>query len=78
MNDAASTHLAANQIEGMVAVVACDKPPVGTVAALLEHNVPAVILSDGSIKPGHVRPRTECRLQERQLYLFGMRLSVHV
>jgi dihydroxy-acid dehydratase len=34
-------------------VVACDKPPVGTVAALLEHNVPSVILSDGSIKPGH-------------------------
>jgi dihydroxy-acid dehydratase len=53
VNDVASTHLAANQVEGMIAVVACDKPPVGTVAALLEHNVPAVILSDGSIKPGH-------------------------
>ena len=61
VNDAASTHLAANQIEGLVAVVACDKPPVGTVAAVLEHNVPAVILSDGSIKPGH-NPRTGERI----------------
>ena len=61
VNDAASTHLAANQIEGMIAVVACDKPPVGTVAALLEHNVPGVILSDGSIKPG-INPRTGDRI----------------
>jgi dihydroxy-acid dehydratase len=61
VNDAASTHLAANQIEGMIAVVACDKPPVGTVAALLEHNVPAVIFSDGSIKPG-INPRTGERI----------------
>jgi dihydroxy-acid dehydratase len=61
VNDAASTHLAANLVEGFVAVVACDKPPVGTVAALLEHNVPSVILSDGSIKPGH-NPRTGERI----------------
>ncbi len=61
VNDAASTHLAANHVEGMIAVVACDKPPVGTVAALLEHNVPAVILSDGSIKPG-TNPRTGERI----------------
>jgi dihydroxy-acid dehydratase len=61
VNDAASTHLAANHVEGFVAVVACDKPPVGTVAALLEHNVPSVILSDGSIKPGH-NPRTGERI----------------
>lgn len=61
VNDAASTHLAANQVEGLIAVVACDKPPVGTVAALLEHNVPAVILSDGSIKPG-INPRTGERI----------------
>ena len=54
VNDVAATHLAANQVQGMIAVVACDKPPVGTVAALLEHNVPGVILSDGSIKPGHL------------------------
>ncbi len=53
VNDAVSLHLAANRVAGLVAVVACDKPPVGTVAALLEHNVPSVILSDGSIKPGH-------------------------
>ena len=51
-NDAVATHLAANQIAGLVAVVACDKPPVGTVAAILEHNAPAVVLSDGSIRPG--------------------------
>ena len=53
VHDAAAVHLAANRVAGLVAVVACDKPPVGTVAALLEHNVPSVILSDGSIKPGH-------------------------
>lgn len=52
VNDATSTHLAANRVDGLIAVVACDKPPVGTVAALLEHNVPGVILSDGSIRPG--------------------------
>jgi len=61
VNDAASTHLAANQVEGLIAVVACDKPPVGTVAALLEHNAPAVIVSDGSIKPG-INPRTGERI----------------
>ncbi len=53
VNDAAAVHLAANRVAGLIAVVACDKPPVGTVAALLEHNVPSVILSDGSIRPGH-------------------------
>jgi dihydroxy-acid dehydratase len=61
VNDAVSTHLAANQVEGLIAVVACDKPPVGTVAALLEHNAPAVIVSDGSIRPGH-NPRTGERI----------------
>jgi len=45
-------HLAANQVAGLIAVVACDKPPVGTVAALLEHNAPSVIMSHGSIRPG--------------------------
>ena len=53
VNDATSVHLAANRLAGLIAVVACDKPPVGTVAAVLEQNVPSVILSDGSIKPGH-------------------------
>ena len=61
VNDVASTHLAANGVAGLVAVVACDKPPVGTVAALLEHNVPAVILSDGSIRPG-TDPDTGARI----------------
>jgi len=45
-------HLNANRIAGLIAVVACDKPPVGTLAAILEHNSPAVLLSDGSIRPG--------------------------
>jgi dihydroxy-acid dehydratase len=53
VNDATAVHLSANRVAGLIAVVACDKPPVGTVAALLEHNAPSVILSDGSIKPGH-------------------------
>ncbi|MGC2485807.1 MAG: dihydroxy-acid dehydratase [Acidimicrobiales bacterium] len=61
VNDATATHLAANSVAGFVAVVACDKPPVGTVAALLEHNVPSVILSDGSIRPG-VDPNTGERI----------------
>jgi dihydroxy-acid dehydratase len=52
VNDATAMHLAANSVAGLIAVVACDKPPVGTVAALIEHNVPSVILSDGSIRPG--------------------------
>jgi dihydroxy-acid dehydratase len=51
-HDSACLHLSASDVRGVVAVVACDKPPVGTVAALLEHNAPAVIVSDGSIHPG--------------------------
>src|SRR6185295_18610859 len=39
-------------VPGSIAVVACDKPPVGTLAALLEHNRPAIIMSDGPIHPG--------------------------
>lgn len=54
-------HLSANSVAGLIAVVACDKSPVGTVAALLEHNSPAVLLSDGSIKPG-VDPETGARI----------------
>jgi dihydroxy-acid dehydratase len=61
VNDATAVHLSANSIAGLIAVVACDKPPVGTVAALLEQNVPSVILSDGSIKPG-VDPATGERI----------------
>ncbi|HVV35312.1 MAG TPA: dihydroxy-acid dehydratase [Acidimicrobiales bacterium] len=52
VNDATDVHLRANDVAGVVAVVACDKPPVGTLAAVLEYNAPAVILSDGTIKPG--------------------------
>jgi dihydroxy-acid dehydratase len=52
VNENIDLHLSANTIAGLVAVVACDKPPVGTLAAILEHNTPAVLLSDGSIKPG--------------------------
>jgi dihydroxy-acid dehydratase len=52
VHDVADVHLAANGVAGLVAVVACDKPPVGTVAAVLENDTPAVILSDGPIKPG--------------------------
>lgn len=52
-HDSVTIHLSASQVRGYIAVVACDKPPVGTLAAILEHNQPSVILSDGSIKPGH-------------------------
>ena len=52
-NDALCEHLSATGLAGTIAVVACDKPPVGTLAALLEHNRPAIIMSDGAIHPGH-------------------------
>ena len=51
--DSLCEHLSATGLAGTIAVVACDKPPVGTLAALLEHNQPAVIMSDGPIHPGH-------------------------
>jgi dihydroxy-acid dehydratase len=51
-NDGVCLHLEGSDVHGVIAVVACDKPPVGTLAAILEHNVPAVIMSDGSIRPG--------------------------
>ncbi len=51
-NDSLCEHLSATGLEGLIAVVACDKPPVGTIAAVLEHNRPAIIMSDGSIRPG--------------------------
>jgi dihydroxy-acid dehydratase len=61
VHDIADVHLAANDVAGLLAVVACDKPPVGTLAALLENDTPAVILSDGPIRPG-VDPATGERL----------------
>ncbi len=51
-HDALCEHLSATGLAGTIAVVACDKPPVGTLAALLEHNQPAIIMSDGAIHPG--------------------------
>ncbi len=51
-NDGMCLHLEGSNVQAVIAVVACDKPPVGTVAAILERNVPAIVMSDGSIKPG--------------------------
>ena len=51
-NDSLCEHLSATGLAGTIAVVACDKPPVGTLAALLEHNLPSIIMSDGPIHPG--------------------------
>ncbi len=51
-HDTVCEHLSASGLEGIIAVVACDKPPVGTLAGLLEHNRPAIIMSDGPIRPG--------------------------
>lgn len=51
-HDNITMHLSGSDVRGYIAVVACDKPPVGTLAAILEHNRPAVMLSDGSIRPG--------------------------
>ncbi len=50
--DALCEHLSATGLAGTIAVVACDKPPVGTLAAMLEHNLPGIIMSDGPIRPG--------------------------
>lgn len=61
VHDSVTLHLAGNDVKGVVAVVACDKPPVGTLAAVLEHNVPAVFHSDGSIMPG-IDPETGERI----------------
>ena len=51
-HDSVCEHLSASGLDGTIAVVACDKPPVGTLAAILEHNRPAIIMSDGPIRPG--------------------------
>ncbi|HWD07592.1 MAG TPA: dihydroxy-acid dehydratase [Actinomycetota bacterium] len=61
VHDSTEMHLRATEMAGVIAVVACDKPPVGTLAAMLEHNAPAVIASDGSIRPG-TDPQTGERL----------------
>ena len=51
-HDSICEHLSASGLEGTVAVVACDKPPVGTLAGILEHDRPAIMMSDGTIRPG--------------------------
>jgi len=51
-HDTVCEHLSASGLEGTIAVVACDKPLVGTLSALLEHDRPAIIMSDGPIRPG--------------------------
>lgn len=56
-NDGATLHLSGSEVKGSIAIVACDKPPVGTLAAIAEHNEPAIIMSDGSIRPG-IDPKT--------------------
>ena len=61
VHDTMDVHLSANSVAGLIAVVACDKPPVGTLAAVLEHNTPAVLVPDGSIRPG-VDPDTGERI----------------
>jgi dihydroxy-acid dehydratase len=61
VHDTMDVHLRASDVAGLVSVVACDKPPVGTLAAILETNVPAVLLSDGSIHPG-MHPETGERI----------------
>ncbi|MFN7195307.1 MAG: dihydroxy-acid dehydratase, partial [bacterium] len=51
-HDSLCEHLEGSGLAGTIAVVACDKPPVGPLAAVLEHNEPAIIMSDGTIRPG--------------------------
>lgn len=60
-HDTICLHLSGSSVKGSIAVVACDKPPVGTVAALLEHNEPAIVMSDGPIHPG-TDPKTHERI----------------
>jgi dihydroxy-acid dehydratase len=70
VNDTTDMHLRANEVAGVIAVVACDKPPVGTLAAILEHNVPAALLSDGSIHPG-TDPETGDRIDLVDAFQFA-------
>jgi dihydroxy-acid dehydratase len=61
VHDVMDVHLHANRVTGLIGVVACDKPPVGTLAAVLEHNAAAVLVPDGPIRPG-TDPETGERL----------------
>src|SRR3954452_25395388 len=49
INDSTEVHLEPIDMAGVITVVACDKLPLGTLAALLEHNASALMVSDGSI-----------------------------
>jgi dihydroxy-acid dehydratase len=60
-HDTICLHLSGSMVKGAIGIVACDKPPVGTVAAFLEHNEPAIVMSDGSIRPG-IDPKTHERI----------------
>ncbi len=71
VNEGVDVHLAANSVAGLVAVVACDKPPVGTLAAVLENNTPAVILSDGSIQKPGIDPETGERIDLVKAFQFA-------
>jgi len=61
VNDSIDIHLSGSDVKGLIAVVACDKPPIGTLAAVLEHNEPAILIPDGPIKPG-IDPKTGERI----------------
>ncbi|MQF82565.1 dihydroxy-acid dehydratase [SAR202 cluster bacterium AD-802-E10_MRT_200m] len=69
-HDSVCEHLSASGLEGTIAVVACDKPPVGTLAAILEHNRPAIMMSDGTIRPG-----TDSVTQERIDIISGFQVA---
>ncbi|MBT6272728.1 MAG: dihydroxy-acid dehydratase [Chromatiales bacterium] len=69
-HDTVCEHLSASGLEGTIAVVACDKPPVGTLAGILEHNRPAIIMSDGPIRPG-----TDSQTNERLDIISGFQAA---
>jgi dihydroxy-acid dehydratase len=46
-----------NQLDGVIALVGCDKTIPGAVMALARTNVPGLVLYGGSIAPGHVGGR---------------------
>ncbi len=71
-HDSVCEHLSASGLLGTVAVVACDKPPVGTLAGILEHNRPAIMMSDGPIRPG-----VDSVTQERLDIVSGFQVAGH-
>jgi dihydroxy-acid dehydratase len=77
VHDTMDVHLNASQVTGLIAVVACDKPPVGTLAAVLEHNEPAVLVPDGPIRPG-IDPETGERIDLVTAFQFAAEPSDEV